>query len=242
MMRSRFHSPAHPLLALCATAALAVRYWGPHRMPVPAVRGAGLDQEESRRLQDAAFGKFVVFLKARRLFDQSIIVFTDDHGDSLAEDGGWSHAYTLFPEIVIHLPPELNAKVTSDPAGPAFSADITPSLYYRLGHCPVLRNELFGVPLFTETAADRRRDVSNGYLIAASDGAVYSMLSGDGRELYVADGVNYRRCLFALGASGAESRAVSDSFRREPEGRIRDSILAIGRFYRFADSGEARHE
>jgi len=199
------------------------------------------------RRMDAAFGKFIAFLRARGLYDHSIIVLTADHGDSLGEEGRWGHAYTLFPEIVriplmVHLPPDLGAKVASDPNSPAFSTDITPSLYYLLGHRPVLRNELFGSPLFTETPEERVRDVRAGYLIAASYGAVYGMLSGNGRVLYVADAVNYRRYLFELSASGAESRPVSDSLRRAQDDRIRSAILSINRFYRFGEAGEVRHE
>ncbi|HYW46352.1 MAG TPA: sulfatase-like hydrolase/transferase [Bryobacteraceae bacterium] len=198
---------------------------------------------------DAAFGKFIGFLKARGLYDRSIVVLTSDHGDSLGEEGRWGHAYTLFPEIVripllVHLPQEMRAKLASDPDSPAFSTDITPSLYYLLGHRPVERNELFGAPLFTERPEERRHVEAGGagYLIAASYGAVYGMLSGNGRVLYVADGVNYRRYLFDLGVSRAEERPVSAALRREQDERIRSAILSINRFYHFGEAGEVRHE
>jgi len=83
---------------------------------------------------------------------------------------------------------------------------------------------------------------SAGYLIAASYGAVYGMLSGNGRVLYVADGVNHRRYLFDLGGSRAEERPVSDALRREQDERIRSAILSINRFYHFREAGEVRHE
>jgi len=155
----------------------------------------------------------------------------------------------LFPEIVripllVHLPQEMRAKLASDPDSPAFSTDITPSLYYLLGHRPVERNELFGAPLFTERPEERRHVEAGGagYLIAASYGAVYGMLSGNGRVLYVADGVNYRRYLFDLGVSRAEERPVSAALRREQDERIRSAILSINRFYHFGEAGEVRHE
>ncbi len=47
---------------------------------------------------DAAFGRFIAFLKQRGRYDHSLIVFTADHGDSLGEEGRFGHAYTLFPE------------------------------------------------------------------------------------------------------------------------------------------------
>ena len=194
---------------------------------------------------DAAFGGFIQFLKARGLYDHSIIVLTADHGDSLGEDGRWGHAYTLFPEIVripliVHLPETLRAKVAADPAGLAFSTDITPSLYYLLGHRPVQKNELFGSPLFTETAAERPRDPRAAYLLASSYAAVYGMLSDEGRKLYVADGVNYRDHLFDLTPHGDSAAPLNAQFESEENERIRQQILAINGFYRFGDEKGGR--
>lgn len=189
---------------------------------------------------DAAFGQFIQFLKARGLYDQSIIVLTADHGDSLGEDGRWGHAYTLFPEIVripliVHLPETQRAKVAADAAGLAFSTDITPSLYYLLGHRPIQKNELFGSALFTGTAAERQRDPQAAYLLASSYAAVYGMLSDGGRKLYVADGVNYRDYLFDLTPHGDSPVALNAQFESQEDELIRRQILSINRFYRFGD-------
>ena len=45
---------------------------------------------------DAAFGKFIQYLKARGLYDNSVVVLTADHGDSLGEDGRWGHAIRWY--------------------------------------------------------------------------------------------------------------------------------------------------
>jgi arylsulfatase A-like enzyme len=187
---------------------------------------------------DESFGRFIEFLKARRLYDRSIVILTADHGDSLGEEGRWGHAYTLFPEIVrlpliVHLPADMQARVSADPEALAFSTDITPSIYYLLGHRPVIRHELYGSPLFTETPAERARDPRASYLLAASYGPVYGILSGGGRRLYVADGVNYRAWSFDLGTPGSAA-ARSDSAQDE---LIRRGILAINRFYHFGENG-----
>ena len=50
-----------------------------------------------RRL-DGCFGAFVDDLKASGLYDDSLIVLTSDHGDSLGEQGRMGHAYTVFPK------------------------------------------------------------------------------------------------------------------------------------------------
>ena len=66
-----------------------------------------------RRL-DGCFGAFISYLKQRGRYDNSIVIVTADHGDSLGEGGNWGHAVWLFPEIVripliIHVPPAIEA-------------------------------------------------------------------------------------------------------------------------------------
>ena len=104
-----------------------------------------------RRL-DACFGEFIDDLKSRGLFDQSLIVVTADHGDSLGEQGRMGHAYTIFPEIlqvplIVHLPSAW-AGLRADPSAPAFTTDLTPTLYALLGHEPRPPAAFFGRPLF----------------------------------------------------------------------------------------------
>jgi arylsulfatase A-like enzyme len=187
---------------------------------------------------DAAFGKFIEFLKARNLYDHSIIVLTADHGDSLGEGGRWGHSYTLFPEIlriplIVHLPKDLRAGVSCDPAAVAFSTDITPTLYYLLGHRPIRKNAVFGSPLFAKTPAERIRDSQASYLLASSYAAVYGILSNNGRRLYLADGVNYQHFLFDLDGASTQSRPVNPSIEQEQDALIRKGILDINGFYRF---------
>src|SRR5262249_16299070 len=98
---------------------------------------------------DGCFGEFIHFLNSQRLYDDSIIILTSDHGDSLMEEGRWGHSYWLFPEIlriplIIHLPQRLQRATTCAPNDVALSTDITPSLYYLLGHRPIAVNPLFG--------------------------------------------------------------------------------------------------
>jgi len=194
---------------------------------------------------DAAFGQFVDFLKDRGLYQDSILVLTADHGDSLGEEGRWGHAYTIFPEVVhipliVHLPPWLSETVTAGPESLAFSTDITPSLYYLLGHPPVLRNDLTGTPLFTKTPDERTRGAGGSFLIASSYAPVYGMLSHEGKQLFIADAVNFKNYLFAMRGEAAEARTVSESFKHEQETLIKQALSSIGRFYGYASPGGER--
>ncbi|MBI3288373.1 MAG: sulfatase-like hydrolase/transferase [Elusimicrobia bacterium] len=110
------------------------------RVPAVDPRWSGFYGPYAARVaaMDACFGNFLKALKARGLYDQSVVVLTADHGDSLGEGGRWGHAYTLFPEIarvplIMRLPPARRAKLEADLDAPAFGTDVTPSLYAALG-------------------------------------------------------------------------------------------------------------
>src|SRR5581483_885247 len=188
---------------------------------------------------DRCFGEFIAMLKAEKTYDDSIVILTADHGDSLGEEGRWGHAYTMFPEIVripliVHLPPAMRANLVHDRGEVAFLTDITPTLYYLLGHRPVRTEAIFGRPLFTEKGdapSERGRDET---LLASSYGPVYAILSDNGRSLYVADGVNYKDYVFALDGNSADARPVTSEVKRERERQIREQIGEINRFYRFS--------
>src|SRR5204863_2345430 len=157
---------------------------------------------------DACFGKFEQHLKARGLYDNSVIVLTADHGDSLGEEGRWGHAYTLVPEVVrvpliVHLPKQYQG-LYSSPNSVAFQSDITPTLYYLLGHKPTMKEEFYGSALFTENASEQKAR-NRDYMVAASYAAVYGMLSDNGKSLFVSDAVNYKDSMFDIGDTTASS-------------------------------------
>jgi hypothetical protein len=186
---------------------------------------------------DGCFGQFVNFLKTRGMYDNSAVVLTADHGDSLGEQGRWGHAYSLAPEIVripllIHLPASLR-QLHSDPNGVAFSTDLTPSLYYMLGHPPSLHNEIFGRPLFTETAEEQVTWHRDHYMISASYAAVYGILSGDGKSLFVADGVNEQNGYWEMDDETGHSGYAGSRTQEQGQRLIREGITRINELYKF---------
>ena len=159
------------------------------------------------RRMDACFGEFIDDLKARGLYDDSIIILTSDHGDSLGEEGRMGHAYTIFPEVMqvpllVHLPARLRATFSAEPAAVAFTSDITPSLYALLGHTPAPPASIFGQPLF-HAASDRRAQPRQRVeVVASSYGSVYGALLDDARRLYIIDAVSLREHVYELDGSG----------------------------------------
>ncbi|MGB7434171.1 MAG: hypothetical protein WBR26_05200 [Candidatus Acidiferrum sp.] len=63
--------------------------------------------------------------------------------------------------LIIHLPDWLRQNVHYDDSRISALIDITPSLYYLLGHRPVTFNPLFGHPLFAFSNAEPRGSVEN---------------------------------------------------------------------------------
>ncbi len=193
---------------------------------------------------DACFGKFIAMLKARNLYDNSIVVLTADHGDSLGEQGRWGHAYTIYPEIVripliMHVPAALKEKYKVDTKQIAFSTDITPSIYYLLGHKPTLHHETFGKSLFVEQEDERKAGKYDNYLIASSYAAVYGVLSGDGLTLNVADGVSYKDYGFNMSSAQPDSSTLQGSAKTSNEELIRKKILTLDKFYGYTPKEES---
>jgi hypothetical protein len=189
---------------------------------------------------DACLGEFVSDLKARGLYDQSVIILTSDHGDSLGEDGRMGHAYSLYPEIVrvpliVHVPPALRDTWTWDERRPAFSTDITPTLYRLLGHEPTQLAPFFGEPLAQAPGAPAA--ARGPRMLAASYGAVYGALLADASRYYVFDAIAMRERSFELGdGPGYKEDPVTPGTRERGLKVIRETVSAISSFYRFPTS------
>src|SRR5439155_10475982 len=98
---------------------------------------------------DGCIGGFIDFLKRTNRYDNSVVILTSDHGDSLGEEGRWGHAHFIVPEVmriplIMHVPAWLRSAVSVDLSALTFSTDITPSLYTLLGYEPAPTGQLVG--------------------------------------------------------------------------------------------------
>ncbi|HEY6249023.1 MAG TPA: sulfatase-like hydrolase/transferase [Candidatus Angelobacter sp.] len=206
----------------------------------PGENYPGFDAPYASRIRamDKCFSAFIEFLKGSGLYENSIVILTADHGDSLGERGLWGHAYNVVPEVVrvpliIHLPEPMRS-LSFDPAAPIFLTDITPSLYYLLGHRPIEQNQIFGRPLFTAAREEEQRYLRSSYLVASSYGPVYGLLENAGDSLYVADAVEYTDHLYQWKDGGAPGTAVvTPEIRADRQQKIRDAVNEVNRFYGF---------
>ena len=179
------------------------------RRPVPAGEsdpGFFAPVASSVRRIDACLGDFLDVLKRTGAYDDSIVILTSDHGDSLGEDGRWGHAYFVVPEVmrvplIVHLPKSMQLRASPELGAVVFSTDITPSLYALLGYDPADLGPLFGRPLFTATDAEVERRRREPFLVASSYGAVYGTVRDNGRSLFVVDAVDGRERAFDMTTS-----------------------------------------
>jgi arylsulfatase A-like enzyme len=186
---------------------------------------------------DACFGEFIHFLKRTKLYDDSVIILTSDHGDSLGEMLRWGHSYTMFPEVariplIVRVPERFRERFVADARAVSLSTDITPTLYALLGHHPADLGPLYGLPLFVPRDHDPIRR-SEPLLLASSYGGVYAVLHDNGSRMYIADGVNGRDYAYDLTGAAPVRIGVTAATRAQDQEFIRTQVDDIARAYHF---------
>ncbi len=186
---------------------------------------------------DKCLGEFFAYLKQRGMYDNSIIIVTSDHGDATGEFGRMSHSTSIWPEImrvplIIHLPPKMREHLVYDDNRLSTLTDITPTLYYLLGHRPIAQNSLYGRPLFAETRAELDRYAPRDLLLASDVRAVYGILTADGRYLYTTYDSPAQSYLFDLAADpNAERNILTAQLKQRYDEEIIEHLHSIGDFY-----------
>ncbi len=187
---------------------------------------------------DGCFGGFVDDLKAKGLYDDSLIVLTSDHGDSLGEQGRMGHAYTVFPEVIqvpllVHLPSSMRTDYAADPAALTFTSDLTPTLYALLGHAPTPPSTIFGRPIYVRTGETRPARLET-QVVASSYGSVYGALLDDAKRLYIIDAVSLREYQYEMdGTAAGRSIAISGADREAGQKAVRAAVDEISRVYAY---------
>ncbi len=92
------------------------------------------------RAMDDGFGELLAFLKDKGLYDQTLVVFTSDHGEEFGEHGrvGW-HSHTLYDELLrvpllIKYPGNAHAGATV--SRQVRGIDIAPTVLRAMGVAP----------------------------------------------------------------------------------------------------------
>ncbi|HJQ35783.1 MAG TPA: sulfatase [Thermoanaerobaculia bacterium] len=110
---------------------------------------------------DAMFGRAIEDLKRRGLYDDTLIIFTSDHGEEFFDHGGWGHGHSLYREL-LHVP--LIVKFPGNQhAGTVVETnvqhvDIVPTVLQAAG--VAIPKNLDGMPLMAVPDAPERRIAS----------------------------------------------------------------------------------
>ena len=186
---------------------------------------------------DSCLGGFFHYLKQHGMYDDSIIIVTSDHGDATGEFGRWSHSTSLWPEImhvplILHVPPRMRELVVYDDTRLSTLTDITPSLYYLLGHRPIRQNPLYGRPLFAQNKQELDAYPRQDLLLASDVRAVYGILTADGRYLYATYDSPAQSYLFDLSADpNAQHSILTAQLKQRYDEQIIEHLQSIGDFY-----------
>ena len=190
--------------------------------------------EELRRM-DGCFGGFMNFLKSKGLYDNSIIVLTADHG----EFGHDSHATSVEPDImrvplIIHVPKKIRYSHYYDTSKLIFTTDITPTLYYLLGHRPIRNDEVLGRPMITVSREESLPYERTSYLLASSYAPNYGMIRGDGRTFFAFDDGKHTQSLYDLASDPHGDRnLLTSQIAKSDDHVIHNHIAQISRAYNF---------
>jgi len=216
-----------------------------HDLPInyhPRRSYSGFSAKYASELErlDGCFGNFIHYLQKRGLYENSIVVLTADHGEAMEEERYETHSFSLRPEVlrvplIFHMPAKFQKNYFYDPQEVAFTIDITPSIYYLLGHRPIRHSEFFGRPLFTQTRAEQKEYLLSEYLVASSYGPVFGILTEHAEQLYIDDSVEYRRRFYELKEDPLATRnLVNEEVQLRYQPLIRQHLNAIANFYGYA--------
>ena len=141
---------------------------------------------------DGQVGRFLEQLKARGLYDKTMIVLTADHGEEFCEHGGWWHGQTLYDEqltvpLIVKAPRGGPSGVVNEAM--VGSVDIAPTIIAAAG--ATAPEAMVGRPLTLAAGATPPRDHS----FAESDlegNVLESYRSADGWKLIEANPRNPR--------------------------------------------------
>jgi sulfatase-like protein len=184
---------------------------------------------------DTCLGDFFSFLKTRGMYENSIIIVTSDHGDATGEFGRYSHSLSIYPEVmrvplIVHLPAEMRQKMVYDDTHISALTDLTPSLYYLLGHRPIRSNPLFGHPLFVES--EKELTERDALFLASDERAVYGLLTENGRFLYATYDSPEQSFLFDLSRDpNAEHNVLTASGKKMYDEEIIRELQTVAEFY-----------
>ncbi len=111
--------------------------------------------------------------------------------------------------------------------------DITPTLYYLLGHGPMVADRLFGKTVFARSEKELAAFAHGDLLLASDERAVYGILTADGRYLYTTYDSPACSFLFDLASDPKVERSIlTHELKIRYDQQVLDSLKEIADFLR----------
>lgn len=240
--------PGRPIFAFAQPTNVHTLFLAWHGGKVEVKPHPGFNDEYASAVErvDRSFGDFIAFLKKQGLYENSIVIVTADHGESLGEMGRVSHVSNVTPEVIrvpmiIHLPERQKSTMVWNTENVVMLHDLAPTLYYLLGHRPINSDPMVGRPIFTLTQAEQKPDQRDHYFLMSSYGAVFGILSADQKNLFFVDATLHRNYFYDLKSDPqALKNRVTAPIRDSYEPMIRHDLEAIDKFYGLSEQQLAR--
>jgi hypothetical protein len=119
-----------------------------------------------------------------------------------------------------------------DDTRPSTLTDIAPTLFYLLGHRPIVHNPLYGRPLLAETRPELESYKPRDLLLASDVRAVYGILTADQRYLYTTYDSPAQSYLFDLTTDrNAEHNILTPALKQRYDEEIIEHLQSIGNYY-----------
>jgi hypothetical protein len=110
--------------------------------------------------------------------------------------------------------------------------DITPSLYYLLGHRPIVANAMFGHPLFAETEDELHSYRRDDIFFASDVRAAYGILAGNGRYFYATYDSPAQSYLYDLASDPNGTQDIlNPALKTRYDQRIIEHLQTVASFY-----------
>jgi arylsulfatase A-like enzyme/cytochrome c-type biogenesis protein CcmH/NrfG len=180
---------------------------------------------------DAQFGRLLRFLKDKGLYQNTIIVLSGDHGESLGEHGEKTHGFfiynsTMHVPLLIHLPGNATSSTVDDPVS---LVDLMPTILSAARvNIPSQVQGRSLLPILRAEKSDRQRAVYgetflprihfNWSELRGAENAKYHFIDAPRPELYdLSKDPSELKNLFS------EKKAVADEMRAQLAALIRDN-------------------
>jgi arylsulfatase A-like enzyme len=143
----------------------------------------------------------------------------------------------IYPEVmrvplIVHLPKSMQKEFVHDDDRVSALIDITPSLYYLLGHRPILPNPLFGHPLFAGTLEELHSYHRDDLFLASDVRAAYGLLADNGRYFYATYDSPAQSYLYDLSRDpNGQHDILTDALKKHYDEQLVEHLHEIADFY-----------